>query len=202
MPLMVGLTGGVGCGKTSAAVIFTALGIDIIDTDQVAHELTGPAGKAIGMIRDRFGDDFISEDGSLDRVAMRALVFSDQHSRQKLESILHPLILQEVKRRIPLIRSEYGILVVPLLLETGSYLELIDRILVIDCPESMQVARTIARSKLSEASVHAIMAAQCSRSERLAKADDVIVNELERQYLQQQVQALHEKYLSIARCGS
>lgn len=202
MPLIIGLTGGVGCGKTSAAVIFEALGIDIIDTDQIAHELTGPAGKAIGMIRNLFGANFIREDGSLDRAAMRALVFSDQHARHKLESILHPLILQEVKRRIPLIRSEYGILVVPLLLETGSYLELIDRILVIDCPESMQVARTIARSKLSEASVHAIMAAQCSRNERLTKADDVIVNELERQHLQQQVQALHEKYLSVARSGS
>jgi dephospho-CoA kinase len=198
MALIIGLTGGIGSGKTSAADLFKELDIEIIDTDQIAHELTQSAGAAIDTIRVAFGDNFIMEDGSLDRVAMRELVFSDNAAKQKLESILHPLIYQETVRRIPLIRSEYGILVIPLLLETRNYLGLIDRVLVIDCPESLQIARTVLRSRLSKQNVRAIMATQCSRNERLKQADDVIVNDLDKQHLQHQVQVLHEKYLVLA----
>ncbi len=199
MTLIIGLTGGVGSGKTSAADLFKELGIGIIDTDQIAHELTGPAGTAIEAIRLTFGNSFIRKDSSLDRSAMRKQIFSDTAARHKLESILHPLIYQEAVSRIPSIRSGYGILVVPLLLETDNYLKLVDRVLVIDCPESLQIARTSLRSGLSEEEVRAMMATQCSRSERLAQADDVIVNDSGRHHLQQQVQALHRKYLTLTR---
>jgi dephospho-CoA kinase len=202
MSLIIGLTGGIGSGKSSVAELFKAQGVDIIDTDRIAHELTQPAGGAIDAIRSMFGDDFIMKDNSLDRVLMRKLIFSDKIAKQKLESILHPFIFQETMQRIPLTRSEYIILVVPLLLETENYLKLIDRILVVDCPESIQIIRTIMRSKLNEQSVQAIMASQCSRKERLARADDVIVNDLDRQHMQRQVQMLHSQYLAIARYSS
>ena len=199
MALIIGLTGGIGSGKTRAADLFRELGVEIIDTDQIAHELTRSAGKAISPIRIAFGDRFILDDGSLDRSAMRRLAFSDEAVRHRLESILHPLIYQETLRHLPLIQAEYGIVVVPLLLETGNYLKLVDRVLVIDCPESLQISRTMLRSKLSEQEVRDVMAVQCSRDERFARADDVIVNDSDEQHLQQQVEELHRKYLALAR---
>ncbi|MBC6962935.1 MAG: dephospho-CoA kinase [Nitrosomonas sp.] len=198
MALIIGLTGGIGSGKTRAADSFRELGIEIIDTDQIAHELTRSAGKAISPIRIAFGDCFILDDGSLDRSAMRRLVFSDETARHRLESILHPLIYQETLQRLPLIQSEYGIVVVPLLLEIDGYLKLVDRVLVIDCPEPLQISRTMLRSKLSEQEVRGVMAVQCSRDERLAQADDVIVNDSGEQHLQRQVEELHRKYLMLA----
>ena len=199
MALIIGLTGGIGSGKTRAADSFRELGIEIIDTDQIAHELTRSAGKAISPIRIAFGDCFILDDGSLDRSAMRRLVFSDETARHRLESILHPLIYQETLQRLPLIQSEYGIVVVPLLLEIDGYLKLVDRVLVIDCPEPLQISRTMLRSKLSEQEVRDVMAVQYSRDERLAQADDVIVNDSGEQHLQRQVEELHRKYLMLAR---
>lgn len=199
MALIIGLTGGIGSGKTRAADSFRELGIEIIDTDQIAHELTRSAGKAISPIRIAFGDCFILDDGSLDRSAMRRLVFSDETARHRLESILHPLIYQETLQRLPLIQSEYSIVVVPLLLEIDGYLKLVDRVLVIDCPEPLQISRTMLRSKLSEQEVRDVMAVQCSRDERLAQADDVIVNDSGEQHLQRQVEELHRKYLMLAR---
>ncbi|MDF0678802.1 MAG: dephospho-CoA kinase [Nitrosomonas sp.] len=198
MALIIGLTGGIGSGKTRAADSFRELGVEIIDTDQIAYELTRSAGKAINPIRIAFGECFILDDGSLDRSAMRRLVFSDETVRRRLESILHPLIYQETLQRLPLIQSEYGIVVVPLLLETGNYLKLVDRVLVIDCPEPLQISRTMLRSKLSEQEVRGVMAVQCSRDERLAQADDVIVNDSGEQHLQRQVEELHRKYLMLA----
>ena len=199
MALIIGLTGGIGSGKTRAADSFRELGIEIIDTDQIAPELTRSAGKAISPIRIAFGDCFILDDGSLDRSAMRRLVFSDETARHRLESILHPLIYQETLQRLPLIQSEYGIVVVPLLLEIDGYLKLVDRVLVIDCPEPLQISRTMLRSKLSEQEVRDVMAVQCSRDKRLAQADDVIVNDSGEQHLQRQVEELHRKYLMLAR---
>lgn len=199
MALIIGLTGGIGSGKTRAADSFRELGIEIIDTDQIAHELTRSAGKAISPIRIAFSDCFILDDGSLDRSAMRRLVFSDETARHRLESILHPLIYQETLQRLPLIQSEYGIVVVPLLLEIDGYLKLVDRVLVIDCPEPLQISRTMLRSKLSEQEVRDVMAVQCSRDKRLAQADDVIVNDSGEQHLQRQVEELHRKYLMLAR---
>jgi len=199
MTLIIGLTGGIGSGKTKAADMFKQLGAGIIDADQIAHELTRPDGKAIDPIRKMFGDSVIGEDGSMDRIAMRKLAFSDTAARHKLESILHPLIYQETQRQLSLIQSEYAVLVVPLLLETGNYLELINRILVIDCPESLQISRTMQRSKLNEQAVRDVMAIQCARDERLAQANDVIVNDSSEEHLQQQVQKLHQIYLDLAR---
>lgn len=199
MTLIIGLTGGIGSGKTKAADIFKQLGVGIIDADQIAHELTRPDGKAIDPIRKMFGDGVIGEDGSMNRVAMRKLAFSDTTARHKLESILHPLIYQETQRQLSRIQSEYAVLVVPLLLETGNYLQLINRILVIDCPESLQISRAMQRSKLSEQAVRDVMAIQCARDERLAQANDVIVNDSSEEHLQQQVQKLHQIYLDFAR---
>lgn len=198
MAFIIGLTGGIGSGKTSVANLFQALGVEIIDTDHVAHELTWSGGRAIDPIRVAFGNDFILKDGSLNRTAIRELVFSNEAARRKLEAILHPLIYQETLQCLPLIQSRYGILVVPLLLETEVFLKLIDRMLVIDCPESLQIARTMQRSKLKEQEVREVMATQCSRDERLAQADDVIVNDSDHQHLQRQVRILHRKYLALA----
>lgn len=198
MVFIIGLTGGIGSGKTSTANLFQELGVEVIDTDHIAYQLTRPGGSAIHPIRITFGDRFILSDGSLNRSIMRQFVFADEAVRYKLEAILHPLIYQEVLRRLPLIRSSYGMLVVPLLLETKEYFELINRVLVVDCPEALQVSRTVRRSKLQEQEVREVMAAQCSRNERLERADDVIVNDSDDQHLRQQVQILHQKYLALA----
>ncbi len=198
MVFIIGLTGGIGSGKTSVANLFQELGIEIIDTDRIAHQLTQVGGDAIHPIRLTFGDHFILSDGSLNRSVMRQSVFSDESARHKLEAILHPLIYQEVLRRLPLIQSSYGVLVVPLLLETKEYLELINRVLVVDCPESLQISRTMQRSQLEEQEVRQVMAVQRSRTERLLYADDVIINDSDSQHLQRQVQRLHQKYLAFA----
>jgi len=199
MPLIVGLTGGIGCGKSSAANFFAALGVDIIDTDIIAHELTLPAGKAITPIKEAFGTAFITDDGALDRSKMRKLIFSDATFKQKLEAILHPLIYEEVVRRIGLATSAYIILVVPLLLENTAFRALVQRILVIDCSEQLQISRTIARSKLDEQEVRAIIATQISRAVRLKQSDDVVVNDRDLTHLHTQLKQIHLKYLALAK---
>ncbi len=201
MPLMIGLTGGIGSGKTAAATFFAALGADVVDTDVIAHELSQPQNAAIPAIRQTFGEKYITDDGALNRKEMRKLVFSDENSRRKLEAILHPLIRAEVVCRTALFRGPYGIIVVPLLLETGDYREMIRRILVVDCSEQAQLIRTIARTGLDERTVQAIMATQFSRMERLKQADDVIANDSDMPHLKQQVDALHNKYLALATRG-
>ncbi|MDQ3186629.1 MAG: dephospho-CoA kinase [Pseudomonadota bacterium] len=199
MPLIIGLTGGIGSGKTSAAKFFAALGAELVDTDVIAHELTQPQGAAIAPIRQVFTKEFITEDGALNRKRMRSLVFSDSESRQKLEAILHPLIRVEAARRTALFTAPYGMIVVPLLLETGGYREMIHRILVVDCCERDQITRTIARTGLDEQTVRAILAMQLSRNERLQQADDVIANDSDMAHLLQQVNTLHRKYLVLAK---
>ncbi|MDV6343872.1 dephospho-CoA kinase [Nitrosomonas sp. Is37] len=199
MPLIIGLTGGIGCGKSTATKFFAVHGIDIIDTDEIAHELTLPEGKAMDIIKKAFGANFTTKNGSLDRNKMRELVFSDQIFKDKLEAILHPLIYHEVVRRVSLTTSAYIIIVVPLLLESEVFQKLVHRILVIDCTEQSQISRTIARSKLDEREVHAIMATQASRKERLEQADDIIVNDQDLDHLHKQVEMLHLKYLALSR---
>lgn len=201
MTFIVGLTGGIGSGKSKAADMFGALGADIVDTDAVSHALTGPGGAAIASIVAAFGAQYAREDGSLDRARMRSLVFSDPAARTTLEGILHPLIRAEVERRIAASRAPYVVLVVPLMLETGSYLDRIDRLLVVDCPEALQVERTMARSRLGEDEVRRIMAAQVSRAERVARANDVIANDADIDALRTLVDALHAQYLTAARAG-
>lgn len=197
MPLVIGLTGGIGSGKTSAANFFSALGVEAIDTDAIAHQLTQSQGVAMAAIQRDFGENFITTDGALDREKMRRLVFSDSSSRKKLEAILHPLIRTEASRRAALTAAPYLLMVVPLLLEVGNYREMVRRILVVDCNEQSQVERAMARGGLSRQDVDAIMSAQISREERLRQADDVITNDLDMAHLRQQVETLHQKYLEL-----
>lgn len=195
--LVIGLTGGIGSGKTSAADIFSTLGAGVIDTDEIAHELTQPGGESISAIQQVFGEKYITAEGALNRKEMRNLVFYDMNARRELEAILHPLIRNEVSRKIAFSQAPYLIVVVPLLLETGHYQGIVQRILVIDCSERDQISRAAARSSVDEQTIRAIMAAQVSRDERLKQADDVIINDADLPSLEQQVRALHKKYLTL-----
>jgi dephospho-CoA kinase len=201
MVWQVGLTGGIGSGKSAVATLFQARGVAIIDTDAIAHELTAPGGAAIAPIRSAFGPDLLTPEGALDRAAMRRLAFADPAARKKLEGILHPLIRSECdsrNRRLPGADFTYAILVVPLLVESGSYRDRVNRICVVDCPEEIQIARVMARSGLTRPEVAAILAVQASRDERLAIADDVIDNGGDPAALGSQVDALHARYLALA----
>ncbi len=194
-PFGIALTGGIGSGKSTVSSIFGKFGIDIIDTDEISRELTARNGPAIGRILEAFGKDYI-EAGSLNREKMRKLVFSDESSKQKLEAILHPLIREAAEKRIASVRSPYYVIVVPLLFETGHYRDLADRILVVDCSESLQIARTMARSRLTRDEVLSIMKNQATRPARLAGADDIVANEGGPEALEMAVAALHSKYLT------
>ena len=197
MSLIIGLTGGIGSGKTSATRFFAAEGIAIIDADTIAHELTGAQGDAIPNIKKYFGVDFITKNGKLDRKKMKNRIFSDINSRKKLEKILHPLIQAEIMHRIETAFSPYIIVVAPLLLETGDYCETVTRILVVDCNEECQISRTVSRDGLSKEEVRTIMATQKPRQERLNQADDVIVNDTDISSLQEKVKLQHNIYLSL-----
>jgi dephospho-CoA kinase len=196
--LLIGLTGGIGSGKSAVAKLFSERGAGIIDTDAVAHELTEQGGDAISAIRAAFGDQFIDESGALDRTVMRRLVFGQPEAKRKLESILHPLIRENVSAKIAQLQQPYALLVVPLLVETGAYRDQIARVLVVDCEEALQVTRTMARSLLTEAEVRAIMLQQVSRQARIGVADDVIENSGDISMLIPQVEKLHLYYLSLA----
>lgn len=199
MTFVVGLTGGIGCGKSSASQFFSDLGIDVIDTDIIARQLTQPNGSAISLIQNTFGSSIIAADGTLDRNKMRDLVFANSELRHKLEQILHPLILKAVIRRIKQSQAPYVIVVIPLLFETNDYNHLIRHILVIDCDEQQQLLRTMERSNLSEQKVRSIMATQVTRETRIQKADDVILNNQDIEYLKAQILLLHHKYLALSK---
>jgi len=202
MTFVVGLTGGIGSGKSAAADAFARLGAGVVDTDAIAHELTGPGGPAIDGIKRLFGPDFISQSNALDRERMRELVFRDPAQKKRLEALLHPMIRAESGRRIRALGSEssvpYVVHVVPLLIESPDYRQRVQRVLVVDCPEPLQAERVCARSGLSGEQVAAIIKSQVSREKRLAAADDVIDNSGSIDALQQQVKKLHEKYLALA----
>lgn len=195
--LVIGLTGGIGCGKSAAAEIFAQLGVAVIDTDQISRRLTEAGQPALAAIREQFGGDYFLPDGNLDRARLRHRVFSDPEAKSKLERILHPLIKEEVRRLLAEVLAPYAIVAVPLLLETGNYGDLVQRILVVDCTESQQVERVVARSKLSADEVRAIMAAQIGRSERLRMADDICNNDGDLHGLRRQIVELHQKYLGL-----
>jgi dephospho-CoA kinase len=195
----VGLTGGIGSGKSSAARLFAASGAGVVDVDDISHALTKPGGAAIGAIRNEFGAAFIAADGSMDRARMRERVFADAPTKTRLEAILHPLIGIQARTEVAGAVQPYVMLVVPLLLERDGYRDLIQRVAVLDCSESTQIERTMRRSALSEAAVRAIMAAQLPRAQRLAKADDVLNNDGDEDALRRQVTALHARYLDFAR---
>jgi dephospho-CoA kinase len=199
MPFCVGLTGGIGSGKSTAAKLFGDFGAAVVDTDAISHELTQASGPAISAIREAFGDGYLAADGSLDRARMRELVFGKPAAKSKLEAILHPLIRERSRADVAAAKRPYVILVVPLLLETGAYRDLVRRVLVVDCSEARQVERATRRSRLSDAEVRAIMASQLPREARRARADDVIDNDGGMDALRGQVGELHARYLVLAR---
>ncbi len=199
MSFVVGLTGGIGSGKSAAAAEFERLGAEVVDTDEIAHELTARGGAALPEIERVFGAAVIGAAGALDRAKMRSLVFADPAAKKALEALLHPLIRAQSQRRIAAARGPYVVLVVPLLVESPDYRRRVDRVLVVDAPEELQVERVRARSGLAEAEVRAIIAAQVTRAERLAAADDVIENRGTIDALRQQVAAFHRKYLEYGK---
>jgi dephospho-CoA kinase len=196
--LTVCLTGGIGSGKSSVAHLFAERGIDVIDTDALAHELTRPGGGAIRPLVEAFGAEALDASGALDRARMRRIAFGDAAARARLEAILHPLIRVAAARRAAAATSPYVILMIPLLVESGAPRAQCARVLVVDCPEEEQVRRVMLRSNLARDEVLAIVAAQASRATRLACADDVIDNGGEPSRLPPQVDALHRRYLALA----
>jgi dephospho-CoA kinase len=194
----VGLTGGIGSGKTTVANMFAARGASVIDTDEIAHSLTGPHGAAMPALLAEFGSAYATREGALDRARMRELVFTDPGARSRLEAILHPKIRDATAAAAAIATGPYTIFVVPLLVESGSWRERVSRVLVVDCPEPRQVARVMERNGLQEAQVRAIMAAQATREQRLAAADDVILNDDGLERLAPQVDTLHGFYMDHA----
>ncbi len=197
----IGLTGGIGSGKSLVADMLANHGAAIIDTDVIAHQLTAPGGAAMPAIRETFGERFVTADGALNRAAMREHVFADPSARKRLEAILHPLIGAETEAAALRAEGPYLVFVVPLLVESGRWAERVDRVLVVDCPESVQVERVMRRNQLTREQVEAIMASQASRAQRLAVANDVIVNDADPAALAPQVTSLHETYLGLARAA-
>lgn len=196
--LLIGLTGGIGSGKSAVSQTFEKLGVRVIDTDQISQHLTQSQGAAIPAIRETFGAEFIDASGALDRSKMRERIFSNPADKKRLEAILHPAILAEVKYQASTdTDAPYTIMVVPLLFESDNYRSWLHRTVTVDCSEEMQISRTMLRSQLSRPQALAIMAQQISRAERLALSDDIIHNEGDWENLANQVQQLHQKYLTI-----
>ncbi len=196
--LRVGLTGGIGSGKTTVAEFFAALGVPVIDTDELARDVVRRNEPAHKEIVQRFGSDMFDDDGALNRAKMRQLIFRDPLKRKALETILHPRIRDATRKRLAEVDAPYVVVVVPLLVETG-FDDLVDRILVVDCDEALQVQHVISRNGLTPEDIRRIMAAQLSRTERLAHADDVLDNNGDRSQLQQAVTRLHERYHALSR---
>jgi len=196
----IGLTGGIGSGKTTVADMFAALGVPVIDTDLIAHQITAPGGVAMPLIESTFGPEYVAADGSLDRAKMRTRVFSDNTAKAQLESITHPLIRAESERQRNAAQGAYHIVVVPLLIEAGDRASKVQRILVVDCPVDTQIERVIRRNGFTRDQVLAIIARQATREARLAAADDVVVNDSAAtlETLQREVDALHVRYVAMA----
>ncbi|TAL97230.1 MAG: dephospho-CoA kinase [Paraburkholderia sp.] len=195
----VGITGGIGSGKSTVADLFAACGVSLVDTDVIAHRITAPGGIAMPSIAKAFGPSFVAQDGSLDRARMRALVFSDDTARSRLEAITHPLIRAETERERNEARGPYLMVVVPLLVESGSWKTRVDRVLVVDCAVETQIARVMRRNAFTRDQVLAIIARQATREARLAAADDVVVNDdVSIEALSMDVDALHRQYVALA----
>lgn len=198
--LVVGLTGGIGSGKTTASDRFAELGVPVIDTDIIAREVVAPGRKAFKDIIAAFGADVIAADGGLDRSTLNALVFEDPELRTQLEAIVHPAIRREVQDRVARLHAPYCVVVVPLLVETD-FNDLVDRVLVIDADDARRREWVAQRSGLSAGRIDQIFAAQASREQRLAVADDVLVNDTTLEALAEQVTDLHRKYQALAEDG-
>jgi len=197
---LIGLTGGIGSGKTAVSNILGEFGAGIIDTDLISHQITGVGGKAIPLISAAFGADFIDSQGALNRAKMRALVFEDANARQVLEQITHPLIQQETaKEAFDLAKSgvPYLVFVVPLLIESRSWSKLLDYLVVVDCPEETQIQRVMQRNNIARLEVENILKAQTSRKVRLEAANAVIENQGDLNKLKSEVLSLHQQLLKI-----
>ncbi|HUE92894.1 dephospho-CoA kinase [Pseudomonas sp.] len=195
-PWILGLTGGIGSGKTAVAQHFIDLGVHLVDADHAARWVVEPGRPALDKIVEHFGGDVLQADGQLDRSALRARIFADSDERRWLEALLHPLIGQEIMAYLARAESPYAILVSPLLIESGQH-RLTQRVLLVDAPEQLQIQRTIARDQSSAEQVQAILNAQASRSERLQHAHDVLVNDRDLHWLQTEVERLHNFYLTL-----
>ena len=203
MTYVVAITGGIGSGKTAVSDLLKQHGAAIVDTDVIARELTAASGAAMPALTEAFGRSIVAGDGSMDRAAMRALAFSDPNARLRLEAVLHPRIRAEAARQVAAAKAPYAVLVVPLLVESkAAYAELIDRTTVVDCPEPLQLERAMRRSGLSQTEAERILGSQASRADRLALADDVIVNDSTLDALATQVARLHARYLAAAKAKS
>jgi dephospho-CoA kinase len=198
--LVVGLTGGIGSGKSAVSRLFEDYGVPVIDADHVAREVVEPGSPALDEIVRQFGDDVLLHDGRLDRANLRHKIFNDQQARKKLETILHPRIRQRMRDRLQSIGAPYAIFVVPLLIETGQHQD-VDRVLVVDCPEALQMERVKKRDSASASQITAIMASQVSREQRLAEADDIIENRGSLEELNASVSSLHQQYLELSQKG-
>ena len=195
-PWTLGLTGGIGSGKSAVAQCFTDLGVSLIDADHAARWVVEPGRPALVKIVERFGEGVLQADGQLDRAALRGLIFQDLSQRRWLEALLHPLIGQEISQYLASAQSPYAILVSPLLIESGQH-HITQRILVIDAPEHLQVQRTMQRDQVSAEQVQAILQAQAKRDERLRHAHDVLVNDRDLSWLRREVERLHAFYLTL-----
>jgi dephospho-CoA kinase len=195
--LKIGLTGGIGSGKTSATQLFSRFNIPVIDADVITHQITQPGQSALKSIAEHFGSQVLNADASLNREYLRTLVFSESAKKQELEAILHPLVYAQIAAKVAQLNAAYCVMCIPLLIETQKT-DLADRILVIDCPVELQVERVKNRSQLSDAQICAIIAAQASRTQRLAIADDVIDNSKSSAHLAEQVKKLHNSYLLLS----
>ena len=196
--LVVGLTGGIASGKSTAAAFFRARGVPVIDADQVARDVVAPGTPGLAAVADAFGSDVLQADGTLDRRRMREIVFADPTERRRLEAILHPLIRDEIRARLDQVRGPYCILDVPLLVESPALRALAHRVLVIDVPAELQVVRLMQRDGMTAAQCEAMLAAQASRERRLEGADDVVDNAGDMTALQRQLESMHARYLHLA----
>lgn len=195
-PWILGLTGGIGSGKSAVAQYFVDQGVHLVDADHAARWVVEPGRPALAKIVEHFGGEVLQANGQLDRAALRARVFAEADERRWLEALLHPLIGQEIMQYLARAESPYAILVSPLLIESGQH-KLTQRVLVVDAPEQLQIQRTMQRDQTSAEQVQAILKAQASREERLRHADDVLVNDRDLPWLQAEVERLHHFYLTL-----
>jgi len=195
--LRIGLTGGIGSGKSAAALLFSSRGVPVIDTDDIARVLVEPGQPAYDEIIRNFGEGILDRNRRIDRDKLRERVFDNAVERQRLEASLHPRIREVVRTKVAELDAPYCIVVVPLLIESG-FNDLVDRVLVVDAPETLQVQRTMVRSGLNELEIRKIISAQATRAQRLQRADDVIENNADRKQLEKEVERLHHWYLSLA----
>jgi len=195
--LVVGITGGIGSGKTTVAKLFSSLGVPVIEADDLAKQVVVQGQPAYGEILKLFGPEILTPSGELDRRRLRERVFSDSAKRARLEAIIHPRVYERMSQELDCLETPYAIVVVPLLIESGGS-EFVDRLLVVDSPEELQIARTCHRDGSTRAAIEKILAAQLDRGTRLSAADDIIENNASEESLEEEVSRLHRQYLTVA----